>query len=98
VLGPLLKIGKSLTSDEYNVQIIPSIVKWFGSQDINLKMNLLQNLEHFIEYLSNSVVNDQIFPNVATGFDNPSPVIRELTVRAMLQIIPKVLLSCKYNL
>ena len=96
VLGPLLKIGKYLTSDEYNVQITPSVIKWFASPDRSLRINLLQNLEYFVEHLSPSLINDQIFPNVANGFLDQSPALRDLTVKSMLVLVPKVFLLFFY--
>ena len=85
-----MKIGKYLTQEEYTAQIAPSVVKWFASPDRTLRMNLLQNLEHFVDHLSNSLVNDQIFPNVANGFIDPSPALRDMTVKSMLLLVPKL--------
>jgi len=90
VLGPLLRIGKLLTPEEYSARITPSVIKWFASNDRTFRTSLLQNLEHFVEHLSASLVDEQIFPNVATGFTDVSPVLRELTVKSMLLLVPKM--------
>lgn len=64
VLGPLLKIGGHLTAEEYAQKVTPNVVKWFGSNDRALRINLLENLESFANHLTPSLINDQIFPNV----------------------------------
>lgn len=33
VLGPLLKTAKHLTTEEYSAKVLPSLVKWFASND-----------------------------------------------------------------
>lgn len=52
VLNPVLQIGKDLSTEEYNQKITPSIVKWFSSPERAMRVNLLQNLESFIEHIS----------------------------------------------
>ena len=36
-----------------------------------------------MEHLSHSVVNDQIFPNISSGFMDTNPVVRESTVKVI---------------
>lgn len=38
-------------------------------------------MEHFIGHLQAATVNDQIFPQVAHGFMDTNPTIREQTVK-----------------
>ena len=90
ILGPLLKIGTQLTKEEYAKLVTPSVSKWFASKDKNLRMNLLQNLEHFSDHLPAETVNSDIFPSIATGFLDPNPKLRELTLRSMLHLVPKL--------
>jgi len=56
-----------------------------------LRANLLQNLNAFVEHLSAAVIDEQIFPHVAAGFTDPAPALRELTIKAMLLLAPKVI-------
>ncbi|KAH3756217.1 SCY1 family protein kinase [Pelomyxa schiedti] len=90
VLGPLLKIAKRLPQAEYSLNITPNVVKWFSSSDKTVRLNLLENLESFIEHLSPTMISDQIFPQVSTWFLDPVPALREATVRAMLFFVPKL--------
>lgn len=90
VLQPVLKIGSMLTPEEYLTLIIPSVIKWFSSTDRALRANLLQSLGSFVEHLSASVIDEQIFPHVAAGFTDPAPALRELTIKATLLLAPKL--------
>eukprot|EP01133_Synstelium_polycarpum_P007413 gene7413-8670_t len=89
ILGTLLKISANLSTDEYQTRVVPSVVKWFASDDRALRFNLLENLEHYVQHLSPAVLNDQIFPNVVNGF-NDKPALKELTIKSMLLFAPKL--------
>ena len=95
VLAPLFKIGKMLSKEEYTKQIVPCVVKLFASTDRKIRINLLQQLHLFVEYLSEDVVNTQIYPNIATGFSDTIPAMREQTVRSMLLLAPKLSATIK---
>ena len=90
VLGPLLKIGKMLSAEEYRQVVLPSVKTWFSSNDRSLRISLLQNMEHFAEHLTPSLVNENIFPSLLNGFSDTSPTLRELTVKSILHLAPKM--------
>ncbi|KAL5463579.1 hypothetical protein EMCRGX_G032488 [Ephydatia muelleri] len=90
VLGPLFKLGQLLDSVEYQKRIVPCVVKLFSSPDRSTRLNLLQQLDQFIHHLQPATVNDQIFPNLVTGFTDTAPAIREQTVKSMLLVAPKL--------
>ncbi|RUS19428.1 LOW QUALITY PROTEIN: hypothetical protein BC937DRAFT_87501 [Endogone sp. FLAS-F59071] len=90
VLSPIVKIGAHLTDEEYERTITASIVKMFASPDRTVRLSLLENLPSFVDHLGNKAVNDKIFPNVATGFTDGAPIVREQTVKAILLLIPKL--------
>ncbi len=81
ILAPLFKLGKLLDDQEYQKKIIPIVVKLFSSTDRTTRMRLLQQLDAFIEHLSATVINEQIFPNLCQGFCDSIPAIRESTIR-----------------
>lgn len=66
---------------EYQKKIVPCVVKLFSSNDRATRSRLLQQLEHFIGHLQASTINDQIFPQIAHGFMDTNPTIREQTVK-----------------
>ncbi|EDO33568.1 predicted protein [Nematostella vectensis] len=90
VLGPLFKVGKLLESEEYEKRIVPCVVKLFSSTDRATRIQLLQQLELFVQHLKPQVVDEQIFPHVALGFGDTVPAMREQTVKAMLLLTPKL--------
>ncbi|PRP76739.1 hypothetical protein PROFUN_11742 [Planoprotostelium fungivorum] len=90
ILVIVLKIAKQLSNEEYNSKVTPSVIRWFASNDRAFRSNLLQNLDQFIEYLPNSVVDGEIFNNICGGFMDTSPGLRELTVKSMMLLVPKL--------
>ncbi|VVC89636.1 unnamed protein product, partial [Leptidea sinapis] len=90
VLAPLFKLGKLLDEEEYQKQIVPCVVKLFGSNDRTTRSRLLQQLDQFILHLQSATVNDQIFPKVVQGFLDTNPVIREQTVKSIIHLAPKL--------
>lgn len=67
-----------------------SVVKWFASTDREMRTNLLSNVETFAEHLTPALVNEKIFPNLAIGFSDLSPKLRELTIRSIVVLAPKL--------
>jgi SCY1-like protein 1 len=90
ILMPLFKVGKLLDNEEYTKKVVPCVIKLFSSTDRATRVKLLQQVEHFVEYLHPDVVNNQIFPNVVQGFMDTNPVVREHTIKSMLHLAPKL--------
>lgn len=84
VLAPMFKLGRLLDEGEYQRRIVPCVVKLFTSTDRVTRSRLLQQLELFINHFQPQIVNDQIFPQVAHGFLDTNPTIREQTVKVIL--------------
>uniref|UniRef100_A0A2M4BCN2 N-terminal kinase-like protein n=1 Tax=Anopheles marajoara TaxID=58244 RepID=A0A2M4BCN2_9DIPT len=90
VLAPMFKLGRLLDEAEYQKRIVPCVVKLFASTDRVTRSRLLQQLELFISHLQPNVVNDQIFPQIAHGFLDTNPTIREQTVKSIIHLAPKL--------
>ena len=75
------QIGKLLEEEEYQKQILPCVIKLFSSSDRATRLKLLQQIEFLIEHMDPKTVNDQIYPQIATGFLDTNPTIREHTVK-----------------
>lgn len=89
-LNPLLKIGSWLSQDEFNVKVLPTVIKLFASTDRAIRVGLLQHIDSFGAGLSTQVVDEQIFSHIATGFADTSAFLRELTLKSMLLLAPKL--------
>ncbi|XP_018327549.1 N-terminal kinase-like protein isoform X2 [Agrilus planipennis] len=90
VLAPMFKLGRLLDEIDYQKKIVPCVVKLFASNDRATRSRLLMQLEHFIGHLQSVTVNDQIFPQVANGFMDTNPTIREQTVKSVIHLAPKL--------
>ncbi|KAJ0466029.1 putative protein kinase SCY1-SCYL1 family [Helianthus annuus] len=89
-LTAYLKMGAWLSSEEFNKKVLPTIVKLFASNDRAIRVGLLQHIDQYGESLSAQVVDEQVYPHVATGFSDTSAFLRELTLKSMLVLAPKL--------
>ncbi|KAK8674922.1 hypothetical protein V6N13_032998 [Hibiscus sabdariffa] len=89
-LNALLKTGSRLSVEEFYLKVLPTIVKLFASNDRAIRVALLQHIVQYGEPLSAQVVDDQVYPHVATGFSGTSAFLRELTLKSLLLLAPKV--------
>ncbi|CAN1311400.1 Probable inactive serine/threonine-protein kinase scy1 [Linum perenne] len=89
-LTALLKMGSWLSAEEFTVKVLPTIVKLFASNDRAIRVSLLQHIDQYGESLSAQVVDEQVYPHVATGFSDTSAFLRELTLKSMLTLAPKL--------
>ncbi|XP_058209219.1 uncharacterized protein LOC131322088 [Rhododendron vialii] len=89
-LTALLKMGSWLSSEEFSTKVLPTIVKLFASNDRAIRVGLLQHIDQYGESLSAQIVDEQIYPHVVTGFSDTSAVLRELTLKSMLVLAPKL--------
>ncbi|KAK2593995.1 Nuclear aminoacylation-dependent tRNA export pathway component [Conoideocrella luteorostrata] len=89
-LAVILKIAAKLSNDDFEARIIPFIVKMFGNPDRAIRVYLLDSLPLMIDRLPQKIVNDKLFPNIATGFTDMQPVVREQTLKSVLLLITKL--------
>uniref|UniRef100_A0A6G1S5E8 N-terminal kinase-like protein n=1 Tax=Aceria tosichella TaxID=561515 RepID=A0A6G1S5E8_9ACAR len=90
ILNPIFKIGKMLSEEEYQSRLVPCIIKLYTYKDRATRSKLLQQLDSYVGYLAQNVINDQIFPQVLQGFMDSNVMIREQTVKAILKLAPKL--------
>ncbi|KAK8674902.1 hypothetical protein V6N13_032981 [Hibiscus sabdariffa] len=89
-LNALLKTGSRLSVEEFYLKVLPTIVKLFASNDRAIRVALLQHIVQYGEPLSAQVVDDQVYPHVATGFSGTSAFLRELTLKSLLLLAPNL--------
>ncbi|KAF9738608.1 hypothetical protein PMIN03_006513 [Paraphaeosphaeria minitans] len=90
VFSTVMQIGAKLSDEEYETQITPVVVRLFANPDRAIRVCLLNNLPLMIDHLPQKIVNNQIFPQLVTGFTDVAPVVREETVKSVLVIVPKL--------
>ncbi|KAJ3398330.1 hypothetical protein HDU80_009050 [Chytriomyces hyalinus] len=89
-LAPILKIGNKLDNAEFESLLVPILVKMFALPDRAIRVSLCENFGGFIERLNPKILNDKIFTNLSTGFNDTNAVVRECTLRSVLVIAPKL--------
>jgi SCY1-like protein 1 len=90
VIGSIAKISAQLTDDEYEKNVTPTMIKMFAIQDRQIRLNLLSYLQYFIDKINDKTIASSIYPQVVTGFNDSTPVIREATVKSMTLFAPKL--------
>jgi SCY1-like protein 1 len=89
-LGSLLAIGEGMSKEERSKHVLPILTKLFASNDRGIRRGLLENISSFGAALPAGLVEDQIYPNVQTGFNDANPYLRELTLKSMVVLGPKL--------
>ena len=59
----------------------------------NARYKLLNQIDQFVEHLSDKLVNEEVFPQIQNGFLDQEPMIREKTVIATIHLAPKLTFS-----
>ncbi|KAI2800659.1 hypothetical protein RDWZM_009027 [Blomia tropicalis] len=90
VLDLLFKIGKVLNETEYQKRMVPCIIKLFSAKDRSIRSKLLKEMETYAELIPVNLINEQVFPNLAQGFLDSNPIIREQTVKSIFYLAPKL--------
>lgn len=90
ILQSVLKIGSKLNESEFASLVLPSVLRLFGSNERAIRVHLLQHLGDYAPSLTETLVNESIFPHVQTGFTDSNAILRELTVKSLLHLAPKL--------
>ncbi|TIB87353.1 ARM repeat-containing protein [Wallemia mellicola] len=91
-LVPLIvRIGMRLdTEDERSKAISKPLLRLWMSPDRGTRMALLEDLERYIDVLSNKIVVNELWPQLITGFNDTAAVLREATIKAVPLISSKL--------
>lgn len=89
-IAPMLKIGQRMKPEEFSKEIVPGVVRCFKSTDRATRIGLLQNMHTFAEHLTPALVENDVFPNLSSGFSDSVPALRELTVKSLIFLVPKL--------
>lgn len=70
--------------------MVPTLSKLFASTDRTIRRSLLENIDSFGRGLPPAVVEEQIFPPLSAGFTDSIALMRELTLKSMIVLAPKL--------
>lgn len=89
-VGSLMVIGNQLQGEEFTSRVVPTLSKLFASTDRGLRRSLLEAIDTYGQHLTPTVIEEQIYPHLQTGFSDANAYIRELTLKSMLILAPKL--------
>ncbi|GAA6019640.1 hypothetical protein JCM11491_002836 [Sporobolomyces phaffii] len=90
LLPLILSLSTPLAAAEYSRLVVPPLLRMYQVPDRAVRMALLEGLDAYADKLTNKEVVDKVWPNLVTGFGDLVPVIREVTVKSVLIIAPKL--------
>ncbi|KAG9316151.1 other/SCY1 protein kinase [Chiua virens] len=71
------------------VTIVPLILQLFARPDRGTRIALLHNFAEYVDRLDKKGVTEKIWPNLQSGFTDTVPVIRGVTIRAIVLLSPE---------
>lgn len=86
---PVMKIGTVLGEDDYKQSFLPKVLDLFEIADRTIRVNLLRNIDHMVMYLTQEQA-ENIYVHVSKGFRDSAPIMREMTVKSMIPLVPKL--------
>ncbi|EUB61263.1 kinase-like protein [Echinococcus granulosus] len=89
-LVPVLELAHLLPSEDFEVVVVPGLVRLFAAPDRSTRVRLLDQLPRFVDKLPQALVETQIFGPVSAGFTDANPLVREATIRAMVHLAPSL--------
>lgn len=85
---PVLELSHLLPDSDFEVVVVPALVRLFAAPDRATRVRLLDQLPKFVDKLPSKLAESQIFPPVAAGFTDANPLVREATIKAMVHLAP----------
>jgi hypothetical protein len=79
----------NVTTAAVRGQIDMAVIDLFACNDRIVRVGLLQRIEKLAPAISNETVNN-CFDQICTGFSDATPVVRELTIKAMIHIVQRL--------
>lgn len=90
ILNHILTLSDNLSDVLFTKLVAPAIFQAFTLPDRSIRLSLLKHLSSYAPKLQEQDVQNKIFPNLLTGFQDTNFLIRETTLTSMTLIIDKV--------
>lgn len=85
-----LQVAERLKEDEFRSRVLPTVTRLFSNPDRSVRKELLDRMHVFGPFLPDDVAETKVLPAVLPGFEDQVPLIRELTLKSLLTLAPKV--------
>jgi SCY1-like protein 1 len=89
-ITPMLQAAKNLPIEVFEKKIIPTIVKLYDKTDRAIRVALLEHLQKYVHAMDEKMTDEIIYEKISTGFTDQDPFVRELTLRTVLLLAPKL--------
>ena len=88
-LSSLLHAARGLTPAQLSSRVVPCVIRLYASTDRATRVALLQHLDAYVEHVSNAQM-ETMYEHMAGGFNDGTAYLRELTLKSLLQVVPKL--------
>ena len=79
-----------MTGDEYRSFVVPAALPLFTVRDRAVRMQLLERIEGLVKHMDAGTINGPVFEALLAGFADTAKILRELTLKSMLALAPKL--------
>eukprot|EP00697_Spironema_sp_BW2_P004269 gnl/Spiro4/15812_TR8508_c0_g3_i1.p1 gnl/Spiro4/15812_TR8508_c0_g3~~gnl/Spiro4/15812_TR8508_c0_g3_i1.p1 ORF type:complete len:469 (-),score=155.36 gnl/Spiro4/15812_TR8508_c0_g3_i1:68-1390(-) len=86
----LFQLTATLTPSDFVAMVQPVVLTLFASTDRAVRIALLSNVHLFIGSIDPDTVVNTLYPALTAGFLDSSPILRELTIKSMVHVVPKL--------
>jgi SCY1-like protein 1 len=90
VLPSIIAIRGRVPVDEFNSRVGGCVVRLFASPERATRVALLTHIEALLPAVDDKVLNGGLFEQWAAGLTDASSVLRELTVRSIVTLAPRL--------
>ncbi len=89
-IPPLFFIAEAYLGNKTSQELGPMVAILFEMNDRAIRGSLLQKTAFLLQHLDNNMLNQSVFGPACGGFSDSSPTLRELTLKATVEIMPKL--------
>jgi len=86
----ILAISSAADQETFTDSLELFIISLFALPDRALRLLLLENIEIIVEKMSEKCIQDSVFGHFVTGFTDAMPELREKTLKASVELLPKL--------
>eukprot|EP00615_Pteridomonas_danica_P002502 CAMPEP_0114336978 /NCGR_PEP_ID=MMETSP0101-20121206/6062_1 /TAXON_ID=38822 ORGANISM="Pteridomonas danica, Strain PT" /NCGR_SAMPLE_ID=MMETSP0101 /ASSEMBLY_ACC=CAM_ASM_000211 /LENGTH=495 /DNA_ID=CAMNT_0001469071 /DNA_START=839 /DNA_END=2326 /DNA_ORIENTATION=- len=86
----IVEIGNSMVEEDFRRYVVPTVLPLFTVSDRSVRIQLLERIDALIQHMDNNTINETVFEAVNGGFIDTAKPIRELTLKSMLTLAPKL--------
>ena len=90
MIETILAIDAYVRQGDASTLFEPAIVDLFACNDRLVRITLLQRVDRLASMISAETLNGPMFDAVLAGFADETPMVRELTIKAIVHLIQKL--------